>query len=288
MRFIKIFFSFLFFLITVESHALKIGDNLYTEFHKWQSVKESVRPTNSPWKEEKELLLLWSFGESAVNNTNFISTPDKKIFTAFITEGENSFYLSDLDNDSIIDTKSNDFYMPYQMIKSRSKVSGKDTTVLKLFNHFYLSTLQADNNIELDSKDVELLKTYFTDTTLVNRHLIYLFTTCQYLITNANQNKTEVPIELSIPIVKSLADECLTIYKKIPPLICIYKVESLLNDEKLKDQARQEVKTYLKMYPESIPLQVYDCYLEEDDKIKGEKLKALRKDHGDHWMVKTL
>jgi hypothetical protein len=178
--------------------------------------------------------------------------------------------------------------MPYQMIKSHSKISGKDTTVLRLFNHFYLSTLQSDNSRDLDNKDVELLKMYFTDTTLANRHLIYLFTTYQYLITNADQNKTQVPVELSIPIAKSLVDECVSVFKKIPPLVCIYKIEALLNDDKLKDQARQEVKQYLKMYPDCIPLQVYDCHLEQDNELKTEKLKTLRRDHGNHWMVKTL
>jgi hypothetical protein len=270
------------------SQTLKIGDNLYAELKKWKSVKEIDSPAMSPWKEENQLLLLWTNESVLANDFYFISTADKRLVGAFFKQADSSYYLLDIDNDSILDTRTTTFYLPYQLIKSKSRISSRDTTVLKMFNHFFAVTLQSENNLNLDTAIVNYLKRFFNDTTLVNRHLVYLFATYQTLITNATEHHQSIPTELCIPIMKSLADECLAIFKQIPPLVRIYTVESLLNDKSLIDQARQAVKLSLIVYPDCIPLQVYDYNLEQDDNLKKQKLIALKKNHPNHWMVQPL
>jgi hypothetical protein len=270
------------------SQTPKIGDNLYAQLQKWKTVKEIDNPPMSPWKEANQLLLLWTNESFLSNNYYFISTIDKQLLATMYTQKDSSYYLLDMNNDSILDTKAEYFYMPYQLIKRKSNISSQDTTVLKMFNHFFSATLQSDDNLNLDSAVVNQLKNYFSDTTLANRHLVYLFTTYQTLITDATENHTRIPTELCIPIIKSLADECDAIFKIIPPLVRIYTVESLLNDKSLTDQARQEAKLSLSVYPDCIPLQVYDNNLEPDDKMKKQKLIALKKNHPNHWMVQPL
>jgi phytoene/squalene synthetase len=62
---------------------------------------------------------------------------------------------------------------------------------------------------------------------------------------------------------KSLARECLELYKKIPVLVCVYMGEALQSANMIKD-AREHFKMGLKFYPNSIPLQVYNYQLETD------------------------
>lgn len=267
---------------------MNIGDNLYTEFHKLKSVKEIDCPPMSPWKEENQLLLLCLSEDVTANNLYFISTADKQLFGMFIKQSDSSYYLLDLNNDSILDSKSTTFYLPYHFIKRKTKISSRDTSVLKMFNHFFSASMQSDENLELNPKEVDFLKRFFLDSTLANRHLVYLFTTYQTIITNAAQKHERVPTEICIPIIEALSEECSSIFKTIPPLIRIFKVEALINDKNLTDRARQEVKLSLRVYPDCIPLQVYDYNLEQEGTLKEEKLRALKKYHENHWMVKPL
>lgn len=271
-----------------QSQTLKIGDNIYSEYQKLNPTKEIKSPPMSPWAEEQNLLMLVTNEDVLTNKLFFCATSEKKLFAAFIKQTDSSYFLIDINNDSILDTKSATFYMPYQIIKSKSKISSRDTSILKMFNYFFSATMQSDDNLDLDTATVNYLKRFFSDTTLANRHLVYLFTTYQTLITDATQHHQPIPTELCIPIIKSLANECLTIFKKIPPLVRIYTVEALLNDKGLTDQARQEVKLSLNVYPNCIPLQVYDYNLEQDSNMKEQKLRALKKRHPNHWMVKPL
>jgi hypothetical protein len=277
--------------LATQSEAIKIGDNIYKEFHsRFLSGRKSVQQTDcppmSPWKEEKQLQILYE--EGSKNNSYFISTADKKLIGMSITRGDSSYFLLDINADSIIDTKSVFFYMPYEFIKSNTKIVSQDTSVLRVFDHFFSISMQADELTELDKQEVEFFKSFFEDTSLANRHLIYLFSTYQQLITGANNNHISIPSELCIPIAKDLVDECFSVYKKIPQLACIYRVESLLTEDKYSDKARQAAKMYLKTYPDCIPLQVYDYQLEQDEKVKSQKLDALKRNHANHWMVKQL
>ena len=286
MRFVKSILIFFISLITSNSGAINIGDNLYKEFHKWKSVKQTDCPAMSPWKEEKQLVILYE--DQSTGNSYFIATADKKLIGMSVTQGGSSYYLLDINMDSIIDTKSSFFYMSYKFIRSKTKIVSQDTSVLRIFNHFYSISMQADELTELNKEEVEFFKSFFDDTSLANRHLIYLFSTYQRLITGSENKQEHSPGELCIPIAKSLVDECYLVYKKIPQLACIYRVESLLTEKKLADQARREVTTYLKTYPDCIPLQVYDYQLEQDQKLKMQKLNALKQNHSNHWMVKQL
>jgi len=283
-KFTIIFFVFL----SAKCHAIGVGDNLYTELHKWKSVHETDCPAMSVWNEEKHLLMLWTNEDKSASNSYFIATPDKKLIGMCIKQGDSNYFLLDINNDSIIDTKSTMFYMPYQFIKSKTHIVPKDTSVLRMLNHFFVSSMQADELEELDHQDVDFFKSFFEDSTLANRHLIYLFSSYQRLITQSNQMHEPTPSELCIPLAQSLADECSLVYKKIPPLACVYVVESLLTEKKFSEQAHKATQLYLKSYPDCIPLLVYDYQLEQNEKAKAEKLSALKKNHAKHWMVEQL
>ena len=86
---------------------------------------------------------------------------------------------------------------------------------------------------------------------------------------------------------KSLSGECLSLYKSIPVIVCIYMGEALLNAG-MTDLARDHFKMSLEFYPNSIPLLVYNYKLEKDKNSKDQQLKKLKKKYGKHWMVMDL
>ncbi len=81
--------------------------------------------------------------------------------------------------------------------------------------------MQADNNIEMDTATVNSIKSFYTDTTLANRHLIYLLDTYQKLVMDANKNHEGAPSYLCIPMMKDLLGEFLKIFNTIPVLVCV-------------------------------------------------------------------
>jgi hypothetical protein len=56
----------------------------------------------------------------------------------------------------------------------------------------------------------------------------------------------------------------------------------------MTDEARKHFKMSLQFYPNSIPLLVYNCRLEQDPTKKKEQLTDLKKKYPKHWMVKDL
>lgn len=87
---------------------------------------------------------------------------------------------------------------------------------------------------------------------------------------------------------KSLSEECLKLYNRIPVVVCIYMGEALLQDNGMTDEARKHFKTSLQFYPNSIPLLVYNYRLEQDPAKKKKDLINLKQKYAEHWMVKTL
>jgi hypothetical protein len=114
-----------------------------------------------------------------------------------------------------------------------------------------------------------------------------LFDTYQNLITETAAKGKPAPSNICIPLMKSLAGECLELYKKIPVLVCVYMGEALQSANMIED-AREHFKMALKFYPISIPLQVYNYRLETDLVEKKKQLSNLKTKYSKHWMVKDL
>ena len=122
---------------------------------------------------------------------------------------------------------------------------------------------------------------------MANRHIALLFDNYQTIINETSAKGQKAPADICIPLMKSLSTECLSLYNRIPVIVCIYMGEALQSGG-MKDEAREQFKMSLEFYPNSIPLLVYNYRLEEDPSKQKEMLKELKAKYPEHWMVKDL
>ncbi len=146
--------------------------------------------------------------------------------------------------------------------------------------------MQADDG-RIDEKTILKYRQFQTDTTLANRHVALLFDDYQTIVTAAGERGAKPPANICVPLMQSLAGECVSLYNKIPAIVCIYMGEAL-QSAGMTDEARKHFKMSLQFYPGSIPLQVYNYRLEQDPVKKKEALAELKKKYSKHWMVKDL
>ncbi len=279
--------SILLFLFVAEicaAQQLAKGDNIYTSFRQLKQTREAVMPAIGQWYEESNVTAIGEESPAGPPMVYF-RMPSKKIVAAM--DRAKNTVLIDMDGDSVIDAETDRLIIPaWAIIRPKAKAA-KDTTALHIFNHLYQITLQADNNHVIDSATINILKRYRADTTMANRHIMYLFDSYQRLVADANKENRKPPKDLCLPIVDQLISECGLRLGKVPAVACIYKGEALLNAQ-LYSLAREHFKTWLAYYPNSIPLQVYDYRMEENKTEKARKKSLLLKNHPNHWMVKEL
>jgi tetratricopeptide (TPR) repeat protein len=171
-------------------------------------------------------------------------------------------------------------------VKRNAKVISSDTTILLLLDKIYEKTLQA-NQLELDEKTINEYGEYKSNTTLANRHIALLFDNYQTIINETSAKGEKAPAEICIPLMKSLSAECLSLYNRIPVIVCIYMGEALQSAGMI-DEAREHFKLSLQFYPNSIPLLVNEYRLEKDPIKQKEKLAKLKSKYPEHWMVMEL
>jgi hypothetical protein len=114
-----------------------------------------------------------------------------------------------------------------------------------------------------------------------------LFDTYQNIISETASKGEKPPANICVPLMKTLAGECVSVYNSIPAIVCIYMGEALMSAG-MTDEARKHFKMSLQFYPNSIPLLVYNYRLEQDPTMKQKELKNLKQKYPKHWMVKDL
>lgn len=194
--------------------------------------------------------------------------------------------ILDIDGDSILDIESNQMWMPYWIVKQSAIIDPRDSTVLNWFEEGYEQMLQADVG-HLNDDLAKLYSQFRLDTTIANRHLFYLYDSYQTIVSTAENHKMSIPTELCLSIVDSLAEESNRIYGIIPAIVWIYKGEALLSAG-LTEQARNHFRKGLELFPQSIPIQVYNFRLEKNERVRTKQYKTLKKKYPKHWMVRDI
>lgn len=283
----KHLFSILFLTATLSSYSQSVlkGDNLFTEFNKISTPYYFDAPNFTVWAEGENMLLIGNNPDINACNDLFLALNDTSLIGVYKTKAP-SFFLFDTNGDSILNSSSELFYLPLWTVKNSAKIDSTDKTILKVLDKLYEKTMQADD-LELDQETINQYQQFQTDTTLANRHIALLFDTYQSIITQTAAKGVAPPASVCIPLMKSLSEECIMLYENIPVIVCIYMGEAL-QSAGMTDQAREHFNLSLQFYPYSIPLLVYKHSLEQDPKKQKEQLKALKKKHSKHWMVKGL
>jgi hypothetical protein len=265
--------------------VLKQGNNLKAEFCKIANPHYFSAPKFTSWTEGNKMLLIG--GKPNLNDCDFvfIALQDTTLIGTFTTKAPNVF-MFDSDGNSILNSTSDLFLLPLWTVKRNAKIIASDKTILSVLDKLYEKTLQA-NELVLDKETIKEYQQYQTDTGLANRHIALLFDNYQTLITETAAKGEKPPADICIPLMKSLAGECLSLYNSIPVIVCINMGEALQSDGMI-NEAREYFKMSAQFYPNSIPLLVYNYQLELDPEKKKEQLAELKRKYPKHWMVKDL
>lgn len=275
----------IFATLICNGQILKQGDNLKTEFKKIAKPYYFAAPSFTGWTEGANMILIGD--KPNPNNCDFvfIALQDTTLIGIFTTKAPNVF-MFDTEGNSILSNPSEFFYLPVWTVKNKTKIVASDKTILTVLDKIYEQTMQA-NDGQLDEKTIRKYQQFQTDTTLANRHIALLFDTYQTFIPETAAKGEKPPADICVPLMKSLAGECVSLYNNIPAIVCIYMGEAL-QSAGMTDEARKHFQMSLLFYPNSIPLLVYNYRLEQDPTKKKEQLADLKKKYYKHWMVKDL
>ena len=274
-----------FVTLSVFGQTVNKGDNLQIAYRKIGKPYFFKAPGFTPWAEGTNM---WLIGNKPNQNSCdylFLALQDTTLIGVFNTKQPN-YFLFDTEGNSILNTKSDYFFLPLWTVKRTAKISASDTTILVVLDKLYDATLQADDG-QLDETTIRKYRQFQTDKTLPNRHIALLFDDYQTMITETAAKGQKPPADVCVPLMKSLAGECISLYNQIPAVVCVYMGEALESAGML-DQARAHFKMALQFYPNSIPLQVYNYRLEQDTEKRKQMLAELKRKYPKHWMVKDL
>lgn len=280
-----IFYFLILATLSAGAQNLKQGGSLKAEFEKINNPYFFKAPEFSGWVESRNLILIVDKPNTNDCDFVFLAEQDTTLVGVFTTKEPKRFLL-DMEGNSTLSVTSNYFLLPMWTVKRNTKVISSDTTILLLLDKICEKTLQA-NQLELDEKTIKEYGEYKSNTTLANRHIALLFDNYQTIINETSARGEKAPAEICIPLMKSLSAECLSLYNRIPVIVCIYMGEALQSAGMI-DEAREHFKLSLQFYPNSIPLLVNDYRLEKDPIKQKEKLAELKAKYPEHWMVKDL
>lgn len=262
--------------ITSQAQTIQQGANLNTEFKKIETPYYSPAPSFTSWVEGSNMFLISSKPDLAENKFVFLALSDTTLIGGFYTTPPYDFLL-DIEENSVLDGKSSVFILPTWAVKKKTEISSTDKKIVTLLDKIYQKTLQADT-LELDEVTMSEYISYHTDTTLANRHIALMFDNYQTLINEAAAKRQSPPAEICVPLMTSLSQECLSIFNSVPVIVSIYMGEAL-QDAGMLEEASEHFKKAIGIYPNSIPLLVYN-YMYEKDEVK--------KKYPKHWLVKDL
>lgn len=156
-----------------------------------------------------------------------------------------------------------------------------DKTVYHLMDELFQGILQSDN-LKVSQETIAKIDKIVKSDQAKNKHLLILFLLYQNF-TEQSVRTGQSNRQIQLEILHTLYDEYSNLYNQIPVIIYIYLAESY----KANKQHEEVVKTLnvsRKLYPDAIPLKIYQ-YLE----TKDETLKAdILKNHKEHWLVKQF
>jgi hypothetical protein len=267
----------------IATAQLQKGDNIYYSFLKIKKTREALMPPVGNWTDESKIMAV-ADSEAMNPSIVYFRTAGNKLFAAHNYAA--GTVAIDLDGDSVIDIETSMLWLPAWALK-KSPTNAKDTTARYILNSIYQSTMQADQNDYADSAIANLMNKYRMKESLPDRNIIYLFDSYRRITLDASKQNQKPPAELCLFIADELSKACLNAFGKVPVIAVVYKGEALLNSS-LYSSAREHFKTWLTYYPNSIPLQVYDCKMEPDKAEKAKKKSTLLKAHPNHWMMKEL
>jgi hypothetical protein len=249
------------------------------------SLKSLTNLITNETKIEKTNLGLWVENEIYIYelslNLKILISDNYYPFGVLINESNNSYFLIDIDGDSVLDNQVTYLYVPHWVIALNSAEKNNNSNIISIFDMYYRA-YQNNNHIKnseliLDGAR-EIIKAG-QDIFYTNRDILYLF----YIYDRLYISKE---YQLCLKYLSYLDNEIHSRFKeRTHVIIFIYLVETLYKLKRYKDAAEIN-NILLGNYPGCIPGLVYQVLLESDLDKRSELKSNLINTYGDHWLVK--
>lgn len=264
--------------IVFGAELLKEGDNL-AEYLQENLVKYRVdlQPL-SDWPEGKAAAYLY---DTAMDGTTpvIIVVDDKYVIGVLQGLSPNAYYLFDSDGDGILDLRTDFGFLPFWVVLMTSTNRSQNDNISEIMDVLYQGYQSNEGPMRNTIIAAQAMEKFKNDPEAENRDLIYLL----YFYLTHNQ---EIPAQ-SLEAIRLLDVSMRVRFNEIHPLIILYELETCLNMGQL-DNARELLTALRNLDPAFIPGKVYEYQLETDEEKAKALLAELKKDHGDHWIVRQL
>ncbi|GAA4462780.1 hypothetical protein GCM10023093_09990 [Nemorincola caseinilytica] len=260
------------------------GGNIKEVYKKLSPRYYIQAPPLSPWAEGQNMLFVCDKPFPLDCDVVFLALHDTSLVGAYLPA--DTVFLFDNDGDGKLGMPIEPFLLPVWAIKRHTVVRPRDTAVLAVLDRMYNNVLQG-NETRVDEQLSDQYERYKVDMTMPNRHIILLFDNYQALGRYHEQHHRVADPRLGIAYMKALAEECTTLYGRIPAIVQVYMCEALIRAH-MMDAARIHLEKALELYPDSVPLQIYAYRLEENTKQQQKMLNRLRERYPQHWAVKAM
>lgn len=161
-------------------------------------------------------------------------------------------------------------------LRKTTIIDGNDKTGYQVFDDLFEEMLQADT-INQQMPSIKKVGELLRDEKSRNSHLIKLFFGYQNYISNPQAKNNS---KFQVDLIEALNMEVNEIYGKLPVILYIYQAEAYNADKRYKE-AETLVDNAREIYPNAIPLKVYQAMAKKDESLKQEVIKA----NPNHWMV---
>lgn len=267
------------------AQTIKIGDNLKQEFKKIDKAYFFDAPPFTEWAEGTGMLLIGDKPTPRDCANLFLALKDTTLIGVFKFT-KPYIFLFDTKGESVLTTVSEFFMIPAWVVKRNTKVSAADRTFYTILDQIYEQALQADSG-DVEEQTLLAYQQFTSDLTLANRHIAVLFDTYQTILRETAAKGIQPPGDICIPLINQVAEACMDLYGSVPAIVAIYQGEALESAGEV-EKARAHFKKSLKTYPNSIPIMVYHCELEQDAIKKMALANQLKAKHPKHWMVREM
>ena len=264
--------------ILAYTQILDIGDNMSTILDENPPTLFSKFDSESLLPEENVTLYFYnnaSFDEQNV----FVSVDDNYIIGVL----RDDKFLLDMSGDGVLDSEFFYIVIPFWVIayNTSEESTTSDNTWGPFLDKLYLELQKDDSIFENGGYGSIIDEIYLKliDTSVMNRDILY----CLYSYNKLRDDHLWAAAQALAYLSKNYTQR----YGQDHPLLMLYSIESAIGLG-FRNTARSVVDSLLKYFPDCVPALAYQYILERDSVKKSILLDDLKKDHGDHWMVKDL
>lgn len=267
-------------LFALETDQVKMGDNIREYYSK--NKKEYTLITN------RVKLNLWIDSEIVIykSKNKKVSKPQIIVYgldipIGIILEQNPEKYVLDMDGDGILDFENDKAILPYWVInpvESKVKDEGAPELLDKLLEVFNSEEGATESNQAF--LDVQkIFESAGSNVNYPDRDLIYRVIFYSLYINN-------LPSLCLRDIIETNKIYGLR-YGDLHPMLLQYLCESEIRNSRM-EETRHYLDYLLNLTPNFVPALVIQYKIETNIDNKNEMLATLKKEHGNHWMVKGI